>query len=417
MLRLSHPLMFPRLVRQGETTFKSHSDSNKSTDIYKLNWAPMDEAREYRWIQRNGNGPYTSDQTFYLMKYPGTMPKEYDDWVKGLLFAIPRHYLDEIRRTANMAVIEWGKERGFDTMIRDVCLEPAINYAYVSFRLLADCIYDPETNYFYRHANKIITSQALLYKFWSGQTGWGLIRAHARFDKITWLITGEKQDSKLIMGEKQNSNNETEEVRKFIKAIDKYEKQLKDQSVSISYTSSPGEYISADLTNVSNTDTLNLTISEKDLEFKGENKMGLELLRSQWINGRKNREPNINCGNLKSLAITEFLKNLIRTCHAKDKHKLHIIVSNDSKIEEYKDLRDQGILDTISTAATAIDVLKEQKGLVFSDRVRGAELVGGIKENLWYFAGFHTNNDVFLNYVSGIAQDKNLITDEKETDG
>lgn len=395
MLRLSHSLMFPHLVRQGETTFKSHSDSNKSTDIYKLNWAPMDEAREYNWIRWKGNGPLTSDQTFYLIKYPGIMPRKYDEWVKDLLFAIPRHYLDEIRRTANLAVLEWGRERGFDTMIREICLEPAINYTYVSFRLLADCIYDPETNYFDRHDDKIIAPQALLYKFWSGQTGRGLIRDHAKFDKITWLVTSEKRGL-------QNESH-IKEVRNFIEAIDEYEKQIEDQSTVETVSSGPV----IDITTTScSTFTCSDTsetfeISEKDLEFKGRNKMGLELLRSQWINGRKNQESNINCGNLKSLAITEFLKSLIKTCHEKGKHKLHMIVSNESKIEEYSDLKNQGILSTISTAATANNVLKEEKGLVFSDRVRGAELIGGIKENLWYFAGFHTNNDVFLNYTSG----------------
>jgi len=180
MIRLGS-LLFPSLGRCGETTFKSGSQG--ATTLYRLDWSRADSAREASWVKWAGNGPSTSS-CFYLCKYHGTLPKKYEDWVKDMLFAIPQSYYDEIHRTARMGLIEWSTERHFDTMIRDICLQPAIGYIFTSFRLLADCLYDEKTNYFSRDPDKVIAPQALLYKFWSGQTGRGLIRDHAHFNRI-----------------------------------------------------------------------------------------------------------------------------------------------------------------------------------------------------------------------------------------
>jgi hypothetical protein len=177
-------LLFPSLVRCGETTFKSWSDGKSATTLYRLDWSRADSAREASWVKWVGDRPSTSNTTTYLCKYHGTLPKKYDDWVKSMLFAIPQNYFDEIRRTARMGLIEWSTGRPFDTMIRDICLQPAIGYIFTSFRLLADCLYDEKTNYFYRGPDKVIAPQALLYKFWSGQTGGGLVRDHAHFNRI-----------------------------------------------------------------------------------------------------------------------------------------------------------------------------------------------------------------------------------------
>ena len=182
MLRLTPTLLFPRFVRTGETNFKSKSGSSdsKTTMVYQLDWDPIDKIREDRWYKYQAQ---TSDS-----KFMGTLPPKYDEWVKGMQFAIPQHYMEEIRRCAHQASIEWATERHFDTMIREICLKPAISYAYVAFRLIADCMYDDQSNYFYRGDDKTIATQAMLYKFWSYQTGRGLLKDHAMFSRIEGIV-------------------------------------------------------------------------------------------------------------------------------------------------------------------------------------------------------------------------------------
>lgn len=208
MTRLYHSLTFPTLSHQGEVHFKSWSDSNKTTELYKLDWNHVDTRKKEHFIKNRNTNPPANE-------FPGSLPEPYDTWLQGLTFAIPVHYLEEIRRSARMSCMEWGVERHFDTMIREICLEPAISFAFVAFRLIADCIYDSETNYFYRSDDKIIVPQALLYKFWSFQTGRGLVRDHSWFHKIEWIL-------------KDPSMENYATISKFIKAIDSYEEHLND---------------------------------------------------------------------------------------------------------------------------------------------------------------------------------------------
>ena len=216
MLRLSGSIHFPSLLRVGETQFKSWQETGMSTTLYRLDWSRLDSEREQHWVKKLSER-HTSDQTFILADYPGSLPEPYDLWVKSLIFSIPSRYLDEIRRVSRMAAIEWATERHFDTMIRDICLSPAIAYVYVGFRLLADCLYDAKTNYFYRGENKIIAPQALLYKFWAGQTGRGCVRDHAAFRKIQGSVCSCKGDQGC---------STCHAVREFLKAIDEYEERL-----------------------------------------------------------------------------------------------------------------------------------------------------------------------------------------------
>jgi hypothetical protein len=209
MLSLSSPrcLQFPSLVHVGETQFSAWQEKGKSTTLYRLDWSRLDSEREQHWLKSHAkNQIQTSDQTFVLAEYPGSLPEPYDTWVKNMIFSVPRSYVDEIHRVCRMASIEWATERHFDTMIRDICLEPAIAYTYVGFRLLSDCLYDSKTAFFYRGNDKTFAPQALLYKFWSGQTGRGLLRSHARFEKISGRLEAD--------------------VSKFISVIDEHEKRL-----------------------------------------------------------------------------------------------------------------------------------------------------------------------------------------------
>lgn len=211
MFRLTHPLYFPLLKRVGETTFKAHSDVSRSTGLYVLNWAELDRIRKERYEKRT-----KIEVGQQLPPFPGTLPKKYS-WVEDIRFALPRHYLDQIRQSTRQAMDIWGREYGFDTMIREICLEPAISHSYVAFRLLADCVYDEKTNYWSRDDSKFIVPQALLYKFWSFQTGRGLVRDHAKFNKITWILES---------GPQMSNDSKSNEVMKFLDAIKEYEEDL-----------------------------------------------------------------------------------------------------------------------------------------------------------------------------------------------
>jgi len=130
-----------------------------------------------------------------------------------MIFAIPQTYMTEIHRCVHLALFEWGTNRPFDIMIRKICLEPAISYIFVSFRLIADCLYDKKTNYFYRGEDKIFATQAMLYKFWSFQTGCGLIKKHAHFERL---------------------NTENNTVKEFLKIINEHEKKFLEHRPEIS---------------------------------------------------------------------------------------------------------------------------------------------------------------------------------------
>lgn len=210
MLRLHNSLMFPSLVRKGEAKFKSHSDSEKTTTVYTLDWSYMDEARAKKWVKwrERWNDIRTVDE------FHGSLPPKYDEWVKSLQFALPMSYLEQIRKNTRDAVVGWGTEYHFDTMIRETCLKPAIANTLVAFKLLSDCVYDPETSYFSRNDNRIYATQAMLYKFWVGQTGRGLIKDHADFGRLDHLLKPHpyaKEETTLI-------------VRKFVETIDAFEK-------------------------------------------------------------------------------------------------------------------------------------------------------------------------------------------------
>lgn len=216
MIKL-HGLLFPTLIRVGETSFKSWSDSEKAaTSLYQLSWDPVDKIKTDRWNKGD---------------FPGTLPEKYDSWVKDMTFAIPQHYLMEVRRTARLSVLEWCTSRPFDTMVREICLEPAVSYAYVSFRLVADCLYDSDTNYFYRGNDKILAPQAMLYKFWSHQTGRGLLRAFSRFDKI-WMADSKSEDV---------DDSKRAVVIPFMAAIHEFEKKLEEAHLQDSIKGIPVE--------------------------------------------------------------------------------------------------------------------------------------------------------------------------------
>lgn len=180
MYKLEKELYFPRLNRIGETTFKSWGETQKTTNIYKLNWHWKEtilRERHVKWLKQNHphlDIPFIDD-----------LSEPYNQWMKKMQYALPVKYLHEIRRCAQMANVEYNIFRPFDTSISDMCLDPGIKFVYVAFRLVADCAYDPKTEYFYRGEDKAFLTNALLFKFWINQTGRGMVWQYAEMDKLS----------------------------------------------------------------------------------------------------------------------------------------------------------------------------------------------------------------------------------------
>lgn len=167
MLRFYHQLFFPTLVRVDDVNFKvwPTSSSTKTTDLYKLDWSTKDKSckrKHETWLKRQ--------RPDLEIPLPPSLPTKYDDWINGMEFAIPTHYMKEVRESTRKGLMEWTRERNFDNRVREVCLEPAISFLRVAFELIADCTYDKKENYFYRGRDKILISGVLLYRFWMHQT-------------------------------------------------------------------------------------------------------------------------------------------------------------------------------------------------------------------------------------------------------
>jgi hypothetical protein len=213
----THPI-FPHLVYLKDVNFKGWGSEGKekTTRLYRLDWEGLDLLRQQQhaeWNKKHWPDIIVSID-FKLNSY-------YEDLLQSLKFAIPHHYMDEIHENTQKTVIEWNKERHFDTNIREMCLRPAIEYAHVAFELLYDCTFDEKTNYYLRAENKYILVHLLLYRFWMGQTGRGCVQKHAGFPEL-------KEHLKYIVDRATIATMDTEakSIDKLFQAIEEYEIKL-----------------------------------------------------------------------------------------------------------------------------------------------------------------------------------------------
>jgi len=102
------------------------------------------------------------------------LPKPYEQQIQSLSFFLNESYLEEIVRVRKNAIHEWG----FDTSIREICLEPAITFSQIYFKLLWDRVMVESLQYQHWLQN------ALMYKMWIGQTGGGCIFDNADMHKL-----------------------------------------------------------------------------------------------------------------------------------------------------------------------------------------------------------------------------------------
>jgi hypothetical protein len=168
--------------------------------LYKLDWGLVDsyKANQYRtWVQDHWHNRFPKELEG---QHPGTLPPILDQVICSLTYAIPPAYHREVTHFSQLYYMDRLRQRPFDTVIREMCLnvsQAAINCA---FKLLADCICDIATashgklsksgRWFRRIATELGTLDKwviqclIMYKFWRGATGHGLTWDHAELDKI-----------------------------------------------------------------------------------------------------------------------------------------------------------------------------------------------------------------------------------------
>lgn len=179
-------LAFPKItyIKGGKIVWPARGNTDrvrrpKDIELYRLDWDAFEE--DLRREDRAG---------WYVRRRPDlerpALPPRYEEMLRGATFAISPEYMLEVQRNAERAIDEWETDRPFDTIVREHCLEPAIAHVESAFYLLEDCLFDPERQYWLDHDSleKQVMLEAMLIKFWTGQTGAGCVWGFARMDRL-----------------------------------------------------------------------------------------------------------------------------------------------------------------------------------------------------------------------------------------
>lgn len=160
---------------------KKMGETSTPVQLFKLDWESFEQKKKdkfWEWKKK-----YQPDKENFVWVEP--LPEKYMKVIGGLVFCLRKDYLSEIRYCTQMAFMEWSKQRHFDTFIREMCLEPAQAYVRVAFKLICDCPFDENRNYYREHDwVRRIAVHAMLYRFWHRQTGRGLLWRNAEMDQL-----------------------------------------------------------------------------------------------------------------------------------------------------------------------------------------------------------------------------------------
>jgi hypothetical protein len=186
MLSRVHRLFFPKLqfIKEDSLIRKSKdSGSGRPINTYRLDWTKQEEVIKKEHEDWKAKYHPTKDLPFI-----GQLPEEWDTWIKSLVFAIDEGYLREIRYWSQFALNSWNRSNfaSADTVVREICLEPAIGMIRVAFFLIGDCTYDPENKWYSRTDKNFLVEHVMSYKFWAYQTGRGLLWKRARLNDLEW---------------------------------------------------------------------------------------------------------------------------------------------------------------------------------------------------------------------------------------
>jgi hypothetical protein len=183
--------------------------------LYRLDWSYKEETvgkEHLEWLMKY----WPQNKRVYTEQFP----VEYRKWLDGKVYAISSSYLREIRRESELGMVEWNRNRSFDTMVREACLTPAIAHFRTAFFLISDCCYDMKTKSWQR--NRMVLLPALLYRFWVGETGRGLVRYHAEIPELEKKLN-------IVNIDEENREN----IRRFLTTINELEEEIEKQFESM----------------------------------------------------------------------------------------------------------------------------------------------------------------------------------------
>lgn len=194
--------MFPRL----KTLWRGLVEGHKYFRLCSLDWSPVEsvgyeEYQQFRGLHPGNDVPHLTKDELYACE---------SRWNRGLdecRFLLSPNYAANIRWDVHRAQDVWNYERGLDTMMRDICVEPGASHTYVAFRLLADCLVDrqsadkleatdpandlPAQPPWSKHAtadnplaDRPLLTSVMLARFWFGQTGRGHVVDNSRIVQV-----------------------------------------------------------------------------------------------------------------------------------------------------------------------------------------------------------------------------------------
>jgi hypothetical protein len=152
-----------------------YNKQNKK-DTFNLNWDSFTKKEEESYNRRI----FGSDKDLILntgVFVPGVSEK-WTKYVENIDFTNEEKYIYEIQHFINLAELDWGRKRTFDTCIREMCLGVGIKSIEVAFKLLADLI-TPHSNHEY-----YLVLSICLSKFWYKHTGRGLVESMVYIDNL-----------------------------------------------------------------------------------------------------------------------------------------------------------------------------------------------------------------------------------------
>lgn len=226
-MEFNYKKSFPDLIHVRDVDYMvPNGDTGiiRQRKIYKLDWSIIDKQKEEeykRWLEPIERIPErigVRERSYKTInKTQKTLPKKYDDWVKNLEFDISRPFLKEIQHLTKLFQTEWNRSRGLgSTHATEVCLDVPISAAKCAFDLLSQCAYDSENDCSYnRNDDYILIKHALLYKFWVGKTGRGLVKNNSGFDRLESFLKEKNNFFSL-----KQSKSIKKVIRDFIKEID-----------------------------------------------------------------------------------------------------------------------------------------------------------------------------------------------------
>ena len=229
MFTMSSPLSFPSLVLCSYEKVPVVHKGNKGRKnvVHKYHMFMLDWTEHDQRIKKRHERNEKKITSRGMIRFHENLPKKYTEWLQNLRFALSESYEREIRRNAWNAQEEWNIRRPFDTVVREHCLRPAIQFVNCAFYLLCDCIYDEQKKYWSRFKGlHRFAVNVMLYKFWAHQTGRGLLRRNAEIDKIERMIAeyetlGDRAPFKTFF----ETDEERDEFYEFLDALKKHEEE------------------------------------------------------------------------------------------------------------------------------------------------------------------------------------------------